>query len=141
MAYKILAILLVSSLFAADIFAEEQEVPLFVDGTVRVSAEEMIELFEIHDDLVIVDSRKKSDLAAGFIEGAMALPNTETSAKTLAQNIASKTTPVVFYCDGIKCDRSSKAAKIALAEGYKNIYWFRGGIQEWEAKGLPVALP
>jgi rhodanese-related sulfurtransferase len=31
-----------------------------------------------------------------------------------------------------------KAARIAVAEGYNKIYWFRGGMEEWEGKGLPV---
>lgn len=141
MAYKFLTALLATAFLSGAAFAEEKEVPQFVEGTVRVSAEEMIELVEKFDNLVIIDSRKKSDVAKGFIEGAVALPNTETNAASLAQHAPDKATPLAFYCNGIKCGRSLKAAKIALAEGYSNIYWFRGGIQEWEAKGLPIVHP
>ncbi len=139
--YKLLAMLLATAFVSGVAFAGKKETPQFLEGTVRVSAEEMIELVEKYDDLVIIDSRKKSDVAKGYIEGAVSLPNTETNAETLAKVIPSKSTHVVFYCNGIKCGRSYKAAKIALAEGYNNIYWFRGGIQEWEAKGLPVVHP
>jgi rhodanese-related sulfurtransferase len=38
----------------------------------------------------------------------------------------------------VKCGRSFESAKIAIAEGYSKIYWFRGGMEEWEGKGLPV---
>jgi len=133
--------LLATSFIAGSAFAEKKEVPQFIDGTVRVSAEEMIDLVEQYDELVIIDSRKKSDVAKGFIEGSISLPNTETDAKSLAKHVASKSTPVLFYCNGSKCGRSVKASKIALAEGYTKVYWFRGGIQEWEAKGLPVVHP
>ncbi|MDX1810588.1 MAG: rhodanese-like domain-containing protein [Gammaproteobacteria bacterium] len=140
-AYKVLVAFFATALVAGSAFAGKKEVPQFIDGTVRVSAEEMIDLVEKFDELVIIDSRKKSDVAKGFIEGAVSLPNTDTNADSLAKNIPSKSTPVVFYCNGIKCGRSVKAAKIAIAEGYTNIYWFRGGMQEWEAKGLPVVHP
>ena len=133
--------LLASSFVAGSAFAGKKEVPQFIDGTVRVSAEEMIDLVEQYDELVIIDSRKKSDVAKGFIEGSISMPNTETNPDSLAKHVASKATPVLFYCNGIKCGRSVKAAKIAIADGYSKVYWFRGGMQEWEAKGLPVVHP
>ena len=140
--FKTLSIALIASSFiAGSAHAGKKEVAQFIDGTVRVSAEEMIDLVEQYDELVIIDSRKKSDVAKGFIEGSISLPNTETNSGSLAKHVASKSTPVLFYCNGIKCGRSVKAAKIAIAEGYSKIYWFRGGMQEWEAKGLPVVHP
>jgi rhodanese-related sulfurtransferase len=138
---KIIAVSLASSFMVGVAFAGKKEVPQFIEGTVRVSAEEMIELVEKYDDLVIIDARKKSDVAKGFIEGSVSIPNTETTAASLASAIPSKSTPVAFYCNGIKCGRSVKSAKIALAEGYSKIFWFRGGMQEWEAKGLPLVHP
>ena len=139
---KIVAVSL-ASVFMANVAvaSEKKEVAKFIEGTTRVSAEEMIELVEKYDDLVILDARKKSDVAKGFIEGSISLPNTETNGASLAKHVASKSTPIAIYCNGIKCGRSVKAAKIALAEGYSKVFWFRGGIQEWEAKGLPVVHP
>jgi len=139
--FRLISVLLLMTLISSFAFAGEREVPQFIEGTVRISAEEMISLVEKHDNLVIVDARKKSDVSKGFIEGSVSLPNTETTGNTLAGQIPSKTTPIVFYCNGIKCGRSVKSAKIALAEGYKNVFWFRGGMQEWEEKGLPVVRP
>jgi len=138
----ILSIGLIASAFiTGTAFADKKEVAQFIEGTVRVNAEEMIDLVEQYDELVIIDSRKKSDVARGYIEGSISLPNTETDASSLALHVASKSTPVLFYCNSIKCGRSGKAAKIARTTGYSKIYWFRGGIQEWEAKGLPVVHP
>jgi rhodanese-related sulfurtransferase len=136
-----LLVMIAFALLSGSAFAGKKEVPPFIDGTVRVSAEELIDLVESTPNLVILDSRKKSDFQKGFIEGAVSLPNTETSGATLAKHVKSKSSPVLFYCNGIKCGRSVKAAKIAIAEGYNKIYWFRGGMEEWEAKGLPVVHP
>lgn len=140
-ASRVFLILLASIFSVNTVMAEEKETPQFLEGTVRVSAEEVIGLVEKFDNLVIVDSRKKSDLTKGYIEGSVSLPNTETTPDTLAKLVPNKSTPIVFYCNGIKCGRSWKAAKVALAEGYSKIYWFRGGMEEWEAKGLPVVVP
>lgn len=141
LAKKSLAFLFSGLLFSGVTFAGEEEVQQFVDGTVRVSAEEVIDLVGANPNLVILDTRKASDFQKGFIEGAISLPNTDTNAASLAKHVPSKSTPILLYCNGSKCGRSAKSAQIALAEGYNKIYWFRGGMEEWEAKGLPVVHP
>ena len=128
------ALLLSSSLA----LAEKQDVPDTLAGTTKVTAEQVIELIENTDGLVVIDARKSSDREKGWIEGSVGLPNTDTNAESLAKLLPSKSTPVLFYCNGVKCGRSYKSAEIAIAEGYSKIYWFRGGMEEWEAKGLPV---
>ncbi len=129
---------LVLMMFSALVVAEKKDVPETLEGTTKVTAEEVIELIESTDGLVVVDARKTSDREKGWIEGSVGLPNTDTNAESLAKVLPAKSTPVLFYCNGVKCGRSFESAKIAIAEGYSKIYWFRGGMEEWEAKGLPV---
>ena len=116
----------------------EEFVPDSIAGTTKISAEELIKLAQTEPHLVIIDSRKSSDHSDGYIEGSISLPDTATSAKSLANHIPSKSTPVIFYCNGIKCGRSATAAKIAVTTGYTDIYWFRGGWSEWTKKGYPI---
>ena len=116
----------------------KEDTPPSLEGTTVVSAEEVVELIGSEDNLVVVDARKNSDHQKGWIEGSHALPNTETNPETLAKAVPDKAQPVLFYCNGAKCGRSYESAKIAIAAGYTKIYWFRGGMEEWEAKGLPV---
>ena len=130
--------ILLLSLFASSYVAAGEMTPETIAGTTKVSAEKLIELLDEHANLVIIDSRKSSDHAKGYIEGSVALPNTETSATSLAKHIKSKSTPVLFYCNGVTCGRSVAAAKVAIKAGYTKIYWFRGGWAEWTKKGLPV---
>ena len=136
---RILSTTVMTFFLSATALAGKKEVPHSVEGTVKVSAEEVIELAESKPDLVIVDARKPSDYQKGHLEGAVNLPNTETTPESLAKVVGGKATPVLFYCNGIKCGRSVDASKKALAAGYTNIYWFRGGVEEWQAKGYPLA--
>ena len=111
--------------------------PENIPHTTKLNAEQFIELASTQPDLVIIDSRIAGDRKKGFIEGSFSRPNTETNCETIKQFVKSKSTPSLYYCNGIKCGRSVKAIKIALACGYNNIYWFRGGFEEWLEKSLP----
>lgn len=118
----------------------KKDAPESIPGTTKVAAEDVVKLVTSKSDLIIIDARKASDRSsAGWIEGSIGLPNTDTSVETLAKYIPSKTTPVLFYCNGVKCGRSVESSKIAIEAGYKEIYWFRGGWEEWTEKGLPVS--
>jgi len=115
--------------------------PMEIGGTVKVSAEEVFRLFEAIPGLVIVDSRlangPSSGRAQGFIEGSVSLPDTQTDCASLASVIPKKDVSALFYCNGPKCGRSAKAIEVARACGYRKLYWFRGGFEEWREKGYP----
>jgi len=119
-------------------FAGKKLTPEQLAGTTRVSAEEVIELIESIPNLKVIDARKVSDFEKGHIEGAINLPNTETDEASLGKIVSAKADPVLFYCNGERCGRSVESAKKAVSYNYSKIYWFRGGMQEWEGKGLPV---
>ncbi len=125
--------------FAGPARADNYLSPDSIDGSTKINAETLIELALKIDDLVIIDSRISSDLRQGFITGAQNLPDTQTDCKTLAKIIPDKNTAVVFYCNGPKCRRSDRAVVIARDCGYKNIYWFRGGFEEWQAKKYMIS--
>ena len=127
----------VAFMASAPVFAKE-DTPENIEGTTKVGAEKLIELMQNTADLVVIDSRKASDRAKGYIEGSVALVDTDTNEASLAKVLKSKSTPVAFYCNGVKCGRSGNAAKVAMGLGYTTIYWFRGGWDEWTQKGLPV---
>jgi len=111
--------------------------PAHIAGSTVVSAEQLIELANENPALIIIDSRIRGDRKQGYIETSLSLPNVETDCDSLSRLIPAKASPVLFYCNGVKCGRSGKAVKIAVDCGYSNIYWFRGGFQEWLAKGYP----
>ena len=111
--------------------------PESIDGTIKIDAEAFIELVGEIPDLIIIDSRIPGDRKQGYIEGSISLPDVDTSCESLSKHIPQKNAASLFYCNGVKCGRSAIAIKIALGCGYSNIYWFRGGFEEWLQKGYP----
>jgi rhodanese-related sulfurtransferase len=49
-----------------------------------------------------------------------------------------KETPIVLYCLSNQCWMSYNASLRAIALGYKNVLWYRGGIEAWKAAGQQV---
>lgn len=131
--------ILIYALFNFNHAAAEEPIlaPELISGTTRVSAEGLIELAEKTPGLLIIDARIRSDRLQGYIESSISLPDVETDCDSLAKIIPEKNTPVLFYCNGVKCGRSVNSSKIAIACGYKNLYWFRGGFEEWQEKKFP----
>jgi rhodanese-related sulfurtransferase len=112
--------------------------PETIDGVVIVDAEGLIEKVTRLPDLVLIDSRIPADRAEGYIEGSISLPDENTSCATLARVLPGLTTPVLFYCNGIRCGRSARAVVIARDCGYRDLYWFRNGMEEWQQKKYPL---
>jgi rhodanese-related sulfurtransferase len=112
-----------------------------------VSAEEAKALAE--RGAVIVDTRVAHEYVDQHIRGAVNVPYKEKSAKRpdfdprpdrfdLSRLPADKSAPVIFYCNAGECWKSYKASKAAVRAGRTRVYWLRGGIPEWKAKGYPV---
>ena len=49
------------------------------------------------------------------------------------------TRPVIIYCHRT-CWLSWNAAKRAIGYGYRNVYWYRDGIEGWKAARLPTTV-
>lgn len=131
--FLVLGVFIASTAFADGKIKSPDNIP----GTIKVNAEQLIGLVESIPNLVIIDSRIRDDRLQGYIEGSLSLPDEETDCEALSKVIPGKHQESLYYCNGPKCGRSVKAVKIALDCGYDNIYWFRGGFEEWKEKNYP----
>ncbi|OUS24783.1 hypothetical protein A9Q99_23605 [Gammaproteobacteria bacterium 45_16_T64] len=129
--FSILLLTLSTMLFAADKISPET-----VTGATTVNASEAKALFD--QGVLFVDVRKDKDWNAGRIPDALHL-NVKTlfNAENLLKEIK-KTDPVVVYCNGPSCMRSSKAAKMTVEWGFTKVNYFRGGLPAWKAAGYSV---
>jgi rhodanese-related sulfurtransferase len=59
-------------------------------------------------------------------------------ATLLATVAPDRNTPVVVFGEGPRFWAAYNAALRAVAAGYINVYWYRGGIEAWQAAGLPI---
>jgi rhodanese-related sulfurtransferase len=123
---------------AAPAWARDYVSPLSIEGAVTIDAEQLIALMVERKDTVLIDSRLETDRVDGYIEGSVPLVDTRTDCDSLARQIGKRTTPVIFYCNGVRCERSGRAVRIAVSCGYRDVYWFRGGIKEWHQKKFPL---
>lgn len=127
------------SLFAVVLSADDKQfVPDSLPGAKVVTAEETIELILTNPDLLVIDARKKTEYVKGHIEGAHNLLNTTLTLVDMEALSPDRSAPLLFYCNGIRCQRSSDAISKAVKWGYSNIFWFRGGWMEWVEKRLPA---
>lgn len=110
--------------------------PERLPGITPINAEQFITLAQ-QETVVIIDSRLTVDRSQGYIEYSVGLLDTVTDCDSLAILAPKVATPLLFYCNGVKCPRSSRAATIAQACGYKRVFWLRGGFDEWKQKKYP----
>jgi len=118
--------------------APAEDAPMQINGATTVNARQIFDLIEKNPRIVILDNRKEEDFAAGHIEGAIRLIDTDVSAETLAKQIPAKDMPVLFYCNGVKCGRAAKATEKAIQLGYTRVYYYALGMDEWNKEGLPL---
>lgn len=135
---SILALILFA-LASGAVRAEKPVAPEFIPGTKRVTAEEAVKLLLTEHALVVIDARRREEHAKGHIEGAVSLLDATMTEESLAAHVPTKNIPILFYCNGDRCVRSTRACQKAVSWGYNNVYWLRGGWKEWTEKGFPVA--
>lgn len=123
-----------------------QYTPDDVAGVRKVSAKEVTELAK--EGVQVVDVRSAAEFDAKHIPAARHLSYEEYSARIVGADLANDgfdvsklagVKKVVLYCNGPECWKSFKAAVRANAsKQFDAVYWFRGGMPEWERAGLPV---
>jgi len=84
------------------------------------------------NDTLIVDARpQKPKYDQGHIPSAINIPFSQFDALKgkLPRELS---TPIIFYCGGLKCKLSHKSAARAIVMGYKNVSVFEQGYPAWK---------
>ena len=98
-----------------------------------VSADWVKKQLDNKANMVLIDSRpKRKKYDKGHIPTALSFPDSQF-AKLQDQLPADKSTPLVFYCGGLKCRLSHKSAKKAIDLGYTQVKVFAEGYPTWVA--------
>jgi rhodanese-related sulfurtransferase/ABC-type phosphate/phosphonate transport system substrate-binding protein len=120
--------------------------PSALPGATVVGAAEVAKL--IASGVTPVDTRTVKEFENEHINGAVHAPYVERSLKdrdfdaklddfTAILNLP-KDKPLIFFCNGPECWKSYKASKIAVENGFKQVYWYRMGMPEWREKAMPA---
>lgn len=86
---------------------------------------------------LLIDARTKEEYQEAHIPGAISIPENKFADST-ALLPGDKKAQLVFYCNGVKCGKSKKAAKKTADLGYTNILVYDEGFPVWEEKGLKI---
>jgi rhodanese-related sulfurtransferase len=83
---------------------------------------------------IIIDVRTKAEFDAMRIDGAIHIPHIISDEQQAAWKAAAQKPHqyAVFYCNGVLCTKSYKAAELAMSQGqFKAIRNYDAGILEW----------
>lgn len=116
-------------------------------GTHPVTEIEILHALNDKDSLV-VDMRVIDDRIKGTIPNSISMPYTEVAmrlnelgcTKAADKWDCSKAKKVYAFCNGPVCPQSPTAINAMVREGFPadKIYYYRGGMLDWDALGFPI---
>ena len=110
--------------------------PLEVEGARTVAVEEAKRLFDA--GVPFIDVRNPRLYARRHVPGAHHLDLKYAFTEETLNAVVAKDQPLVIYCSGVKCSRSSRASARAVSWGFTKVHYFRGGIVDWRDAGMPM---
>jgi rhodanese-related sulfurtransferase len=120
--------------------------PLTVPGATTLSTQQFVTALEQQVPMIAVDVLGGDySLPGAYMAPAMSSPGSfQDRIQQQTQQYLGQITggdrrqPLVFYCSDPMCWLSYNASLRAVAAGYENVLWYRGGLQAWQMSGLPV---
>jgi phage shock protein E len=88
-------------------------------------------------DAVLLDVRTPEEFAAGYIKGAI---NLDFKSSDFSKKLDSldKSKGYLVYC--ASGGRSGRASELMNEKGFGSVTTLEGGIQAWQAEGLPLVV-
>jgi rhodanese-related sulfurtransferase len=108
------------------------------DQAVIITTDELKAILDTANaPVVVIDARNPEEYQEVHIKGAINIPASKfREFKHLLPN--DKSVKLIFYCNGVKCGKSKRAAQKAAEEGYSNTVVYADGMPVWEEKGYPI---
>ncbi|MGB5287200.1 MAG: rhodanese-like domain-containing protein [Ignavibacteriaceae bacterium] len=91
--------------------------------------------------VTFVDARDESEYLAGHIASSINIPFDDFDNHKQKLDLLSKEKPLILYCAGTDCDLSILLGNLLFEMGYKQVYVFFGGWQDWVNANYPVEHP
>jgi rhodanese-related sulfurtransferase len=127
------AMLVLCIWFSFAVASDKDKVPYKV-----LTSEELKNLIDQNTPgLVVVDARSAEEYQEVHIKNAISIPLSKLE-KDATLLTMSKGAKLVFYCNGVKCGKSGKSAKIAVEKGYLDVSVYAEGMPVWEEKGYSI---
>ena len=114
---------------------EGVELPPFKEP-VAINLKQAYALFK--QNITFLDARENEDYKTGHIKGAFSLPYYDFDSYKNVLDKIPKNKIIATYCAGTDCDLSILLGKQLFESGYKRVYIFFDGWNEWIKAKYPV---
>jgi len=102
-----------------------------------ITAPEVKEILRMKNG-ILINALTNIEYDMQHIPGSINIPFHELEqSNKLPEN---KDTILIFYCMGGRCLYSKKSSLKSIELGYKNVFWFEGGIPEWYRFKYPMNI-
>lgn len=101
-----------------------------------ISLSQAYELYR--NKILFVDGRDSTEYNDAHIAGAVNLPYFFLNEYSSRINSLDKSEPLVTYCEGADCDVSIRLGNELFAKGFRKVFVFFGGWEEWTKAGYPT---
>ena len=100
-------------------------------------------MIENKEKFKLVEALRPSDYKSGHIPGAINLPSPpDMKAKDMAKEAAKiglkKTDTIIVYCASYTCHASTRASRLLMASGFKNVLDFKASKKGWVDAGFEL---
>lgn len=103
-----------------------------------IAKEELKQRLQREEPITFVEVLSQASFKEFHLPQAMNVPLGEDFEERIQQAIPDKHREVVVYCQNTECPASSTAAKKMDQLGYRHVYDYEAGKEDWKAAGLPI---
>ena len=102
-----------------------------------LGTDELLERIKNKNDqpFILIDARDEEDYNKMHIPGAISMPVYDLA--KLCDKL-DKNSDIITYCSSFMCDASTDAAVILIQKGFKNVWEYKGGMQDWANGSNPT---
>ena len=101
-----------------------------------LTKEQVEQKFGDNDDTLLINVLPREKFLKEHIPGSINIDaNASDFIRQFEKKAADKNQMVIVYCAGFDCEASTKAAEKLERAGYKKVFDFKGGLEEWREKG------
>lgn len=99
----------------------------------NISREQLKARLDRGDDIKLVMSMNEWQFEAEHIPGSIWVADKER-----AERLLDPSDEIVTYCSDRACSASRMAAHLLEEAGYRHVWHYEGGLEEWRAAGYPL---
>ena len=103
----------------------------------EITGDQLKEWYDQKKPMVVLDARSKPYFDGTLLPNAKWVPH-DSSENEIMAAAPSKNSVIVVYCAGVDCPASGRLYDKLASMGYKTIYEYHEGLEDWLEKGYPT---